>query len=224
MTRKLNALLKISSQVIVCTWRGIPNQGNIGLLPKIFVGRLQVFHCFILFIATRGERFLGAGTCAEYNWSYGHCSESITPLEPATLYGTCKNSLQKILASFSESISLSSAWGRVFFLYGPYEYPARLVPAVMNSLVRGELALCSHGDQIRDFMHVSDVANAFVCLLESEVTGPVNIASGIPITIKDFVYKIADRINGRDMLKFGAFPTGKNEPDLLTADVSRLNK
>src|SRR5258706_16214618 len=43
-----------------------------------------------------GERFVGAGTSAEYDWNYGHCSEATTPLEPASLYGSCKNALQKI--------------------------------------------------------------------------------------------------------------------------------
>jgi nucleoside-diphosphate-sugar epimerase len=169
-----------------------------------------------------GERFVGAGTCAEYDWRYGHCVESITPLAPATLYGTCKNAFQKILASFSANDSLSSAWGRVFFLYGPYENPARLTPNVITSLLRDEPALCSHGAQIRDFMHVSDVANAFVYLLESEATGAVNIASGKPTSIKDFVYQIADALKGHDKLRFGAIPTQKNDPVLLTADAGRL--
>jgi len=169
-----------------------------------------------------GERFVGAGTCAEYDWHYGHCLEMVTPLEPATLYGACKNAFQKILSSFSENSSLSSAWGRVFFLYGPHEHPARLVPSVINALLCDQLALCSHGNQIRDFMHVSDVANAFVCLLESAATGPVNIASGNPISIKDVIYKIGDQLNGHDKLRFGSLPTTKSEPPLLTADVSRL--
>lgn len=169
-----------------------------------------------------GERFVGAGTCAEYDWRYGHCSEAVTPLEPATLYGTCKNTLQKTLASFSANTLLSSAWGRVFYLYGPHERPARLVPSVINSLLHNEQAICSHGNQIRDFMHVSDVANAFVCLLESKKTGPFNIASGIPVTIKDVVGIIADQLNGRSLLEFGAIPTVKDEPALLTADISRL--
>lgn len=169
-----------------------------------------------------GERFVGAGTCAEYDWRYGHCVEAVTPLAPATLYGTCKNAFQTILTSFSANSSVSSAWGRVFFLYGPYENPTRLTSNVITSLLRNEPALCSQGAQIRDFMHVSDVANAFVCLLESKATGAVNIASGKPTSIKDFVNQIADALNGRDKLMFGAIPTQKNEPALLTADIGRL--
>ena len=37
-----------------------------------------------------------AGSCAEYDWSYGWCSENITPLKPNTLYGVTKNALQSI--------------------------------------------------------------------------------------------------------------------------------
>ena len=37
-----------------------------------------------------GRRFVGAGTCAEYDWSGGLCDELTTPLEPATLYGEAK--------------------------------------------------------------------------------------------------------------------------------------
>jgi len=168
-----------------------------------------------------GERFVGAGTCAEYDWRYGHCTEMLTPLEPATIYGTCKNAFQNILSSLSSSFSLSSAWGRVFFLYGPYENPTRLVPHIITSLLRGNLALSSHGNQLRDFMHVSDVAHSFVDLLESKVKGPVNIASGKPVFIKNVIYAIAEYLDGFDKLQLDALPA-QDEPLLLTADVSRL--
>jgi len=169
-----------------------------------------------------GERFVGAGSCAEYDWRYGHCSEAITPLEPSTLYGNCKNALQKMLASFSENNSLSSAWGRIFFLYGPHERSERLVPSVIIPLLRDKEALCSHGNQIRDFMYVNDAAGAFMSLLESGITGTVNIASGAPISIRDIILKIADQLHKSDMIRFGALPTKKEDPPLLTADISRL--
>jgi nucleoside-diphosphate-sugar epimerase len=173
------------------------------------------------FYRNGGERFVGAGTCAEYDWQNGYCDESITPLQPSSLYGTCKNSFQKILASFSNEMVLSSAWGRVFFLYGPNENPARLVPSVILSLLRGETALCSEGNQLRDFMHVYDVANSFIRLLQGEITGPVNIASGEPVLIKDVIYKIAGLMDGFEKIRLGALPV-KSEPAEITANISRL--
>lgn len=177
---------------------------------------LQEFH------SHGGSRIVMAGTCAEYDWKHEHYSEQTTPLAPATLYGTCKHSLQSMLNSFCKETGLSSAWGRIFFLYGPHEHPARLVPSVIRSLLRGETARCSHGKQIRDFLHVEDVADAFVTLLESEVTGPVNIASGQPVALKDVICKIADKMNRRDLVQLGAIPAPADEPALLVADVSRL--
>ena len=65
-----------------------------------------------------GERVVMAGTCAEYDWGQGLCLESVTPRKPSTVYGTCKNALQEILSIYSNQFGLSSAWGRIFFLYG----------------------------------------------------------------------------------------------------------
>jgi len=114
------------------------------------------------FVSHGGHRVIMAGTCAEYDWKYGFCSEGMTPLLPATLYGACKHSLQVMMDAFSRQTGLSSAWGRVFFLYGPYEHSERLVSSVIRSVLKGDPALCSHGNQIRDFLHVEDVASAFV--------------------------------------------------------------
>jgi nucleoside-diphosphate-sugar epimerase len=168
-----------------------------------------------------GQRFIGAGTCAEYDWQSGHCIEGVTPLEPATLYGICKNSFQKILTSVSANTAMSSAWGRIFFLYGPHENPVRLVPTVINALLHNKPAFCSHGNQVRDFMHVSDVANAFVSLLESNTVGPINIASGKPVAIKEVIHKIAGHLNSMDKIRLGALPA-RDEPTMLTADVTKL--
>ena len=171
-----------------------------------------------------GKRAVFAGTCAEYDWNYGYCSEGITPTNPQTLYGTCKNSLQQILAQFSKQTGISSAWGRIFFLYGPYEARTRLVPSVIISLLKDEPTRCTHGNQIRDFLHVEDVASAFVSLLQSNVEGPVNIASGQPVALKTIIYTIAELLKKRHLVKLGVLPTPENEPPFLVADVRKLNQ
>jgi nucleoside-diphosphate-sugar epimerase len=76
---------------------------------------------------------------------------------------------------------------------------------------------------MRDFLYVQDVADAFVALLESEVTGAVNIGSGQAIAIKEVVYKIADLIGRSDLVQLGAIPSAAKEAPLLVADVTRLS-
>jgi len=166
-----------------------------------------------------GERIVMAGTCAEYEWGKDAIlSESKTPLKPTNFYGECKLELQKKLALGGASW----AWGRVFFLYGEFESPRRLIASVINSLLRDEFADCSHGNQVRDFMYVKDVADAFVALLDSGVEGCVNIASGEAATIKEIVLTIADQLDRREKVRFGTVPTAPDEPPSIVADIARL--
>ncbi|MBI4548203.1 MAG: NAD(P)-dependent oxidoreductase [Ignavibacteriae bacterium] len=180
------------------------------------------FFLLKVFANQGGHRAVMAGTCAEYDWRYGYCSEQTTPLTPTSVYGRCKHELQKLLGALSEQIGLSSAWGRVFFLYGPHEHKDRLVSSVICSLMHGETAMCSHGGQIRDFLYVEDVASAFVAVLESDVQGPINIASGHPMSLRDLVNKIGERFGRLDLIQLNAIGSPSFDPPILAADIRRL--
>ncbi len=175
------------------------------------------------FVSHGGKRATIAGTCAEYDWSYGCCSEKTTPLDPATVYGVCKHSLQLIMSAFARQTGLSLSWGRIFFVYGPHENPRRLVSSVISSLLKPEPALCSHGEQVRDYLHVEDVASAFVSLLESDIQGAINIGSGNPVKLRDIILKIADKLHLEKLVRLGALPSPENDPPLVLADVKRLH-
>jgi nucleoside-diphosphate-sugar epimerase len=170
-----------------------------------------------------GERFVAAGSCAEYDLRAGECVENATPLLPATLYGTSKHAFEMELHSSKRQTRMSSAWGRIFFLYGPHEHPSRIVAYVVRSLLRGEAALCSDARQILDFMHVEDVASAFVALLECNVQGPVNIGSGTPVPLRDVLQEVGRQIGHLDLIQFGA-RAASPEPERLWANIQRLAK
>jgi nucleoside-diphosphate-sugar epimerase len=174
------------------------------------------------FAETGGRRAVCAGTCAEYDWRFGYCTEDLTPLRPATLYGASKAGLRQIVESFALARGFSLAWARIFFPYGPHEAVERLLPSVINRLLRREQVPCTTGDQIRDFMYVRDVANALVALLDSDVAGAINIASGEPVAIRKIVTLAAEACDGLELVRFGALPVRDNDPPLLVADVQRL--
>ena len=176
------------------------------------------------FIENGGERAVMAGSCAEYDWNYGYCTENLTPLNPATLYGVCKSALQSICEAAGREANISTAWGRLFFLYGPGEHPGRLVPAVVTSLLDGEDVLCTHGEQIRDYLYVKDAARALVALLESEAAGPINIASGQPVVLKDLIGTAAELAGRPDLVRLGALAASKDDPPLLLANTCRLRE
>jgi nucleoside-diphosphate-sugar epimerase len=169
-----------------------------------------------------GERLVVAGSCAEYDWSDGYCHETNTPSNPNTLYGASKRALGILLEQFTANVGLNLAWGRIFHLFGPHEAPQRFLSSVIKSLVRNEPVLCSHGNQLRDFLHVEDVAHAFVTLLDSDVRGVVNVASGEAISLKELGKKIEKMMGKENCIQFGARPTSPKEPPKILADINRL--
>ena len=174
------------------------------------------------FANSGGKRAVFAGTCAEYDWSQGACSEDNTPLKPLSLYSICKNSLREQAEQYASKNRVSFAWGRLFFLYGPEEKEERLVPSVIRALLAGKTAKCTHGRQVRDFIHVKDAASAFVALLDSDIQEPVNIASGNPVELRTIVELIAKDIGHPELVEWGAVSTSKNDPPLLTAKTKKL--
>lgn len=169
--------------------------------------------------ASGAMRFVGAGSCAEYDWNQGLCDEVATPIAPQTTYGKAKAECGKAVL---EATNISTAWGRIFHLYGPYEHPSRLVPSIILPLLKGEEAKCTSGEQVRDFLHVSDVASAFVALLLSDVTGAVNIASGNPVTVRSVAETIGKECDASNLIRLGALPMRPGDPPSITASADRL--
>jgi nucleoside-diphosphate-sugar epimerase len=170
-----------------------------------------------------GRRAVLAGTCAEYEWSDEvHCVEGATPLAPATLYGAAKHGLRGIAERYAGQADVSFAWGRVFFVYGPHEQPGRLASSVASALVRGEPAETSAGTQVRDFLHAEDLGAAFAALLDSDVAGAVNMASGEPRPIRDLIVALGEAAGRPDLLRIGARAPSPDEPASITAAVDRL--
>lgn len=175
-----------------------------------------------------GERLVVAGTCAEYDWSVaGICRELETPTvlhsaAPASPYAICKAALQRLLDSFGQQTGLSVGWGRVFLQFGPYEPTQRLVPAIINALLAGAPAACSHGRQQRSFLHSADVGSAFAALLDSPAAGVVNVGSDQSMTVGDLAHVIGQMMGRPDLIRLGARDAPANDPAILIPDVSRL--
>ena len=63
---------------------------------------------------------------------------------------------------------------------------------------------------------------ALVALLDSNIEGPVNIASGEAVSVAEVVQEIAHQLERPNLVQLGALPSAEDEPPLLVADVARL--
>ena len=174
------------------------------------------------FAETGGARLVVCGSSYEYDWRFGYCTEELTPCVPDTIYGACKMGLHELVRSVAMANKLSFGWPRVFFLYGPHEHPQRLVASVIRALLRGQAAPCSHGRQIRDYMHVQDVADGIVTVLESEVQGAINVSSGEATTIRDIVLATGRILGCPELVQLGALPARANDAPLVVGANARL--
>lgn len=176
------------------------------------------------FVEHGGVRFVGAGTCAEYEWGAGRCDEEATALRPASLYGTSKKAFGDSLAAYARNRGLSWAWGRVFFLFGPGEDENRLVPYLIRNALKKQPAVCRFGQLRRDFLFVEDVADAFAALLHSQVSGPVNIASGQTIELRRLAQSIALSCGDDEAIQVREDVPGATEPLEISAVIRRLRE
>jgi nucleoside-diphosphate-sugar epimerase len=174
------------------------------------------------FAAAGGERAVLAGTCAEYDWAASQPLREDATLRPGTFYGVCKDATRRVAEGLGERLGLSVAWGRIFFLYGPGEDARRLVASVARGLVAGERVGISAGSQLRDFLHVDDVADAFAALVGGEVTGAVNVASGEGVAVRHVAEVIARAAGRHDLLDVGAVPSRSGDPPEIVGDPRLL--
>lgn len=89
--------------------------------------------------AARVSRFVGVGTCMEYDWSHepDRPRREDDPLAAGQLYGEAKIATFRLLERFCLASGMTFSWGRLFHPFGPGEPPHKLVPTVIRTLRDG---------------------------------------------------------------------------------------
>lgn len=154
-------------------------------------------------VQAKVSRFLGIGTCFEYDLTNGMLSIN-TPLRPLTPYAGTKASVFTALSQCLPQEGVEFVWCRLFYLYGEMEDERRLVPYLRKKLSAGKNAELTSGNQIRDFIDVREAGQLIVDAALSNEQGALNICTGTPITVRQLAEKIADEYGRRDLLRFGA--------------------
>lgn len=178
------------------------------------------------FIENGGSRIVGTGTAAEYDWESGDevFVEDTTPLVPSTFFGQAKLAARRSLFALAEQHSVSAAWGRLFFLFGPHESPDRLVTSAVRKLLRGEQVIAHSARQVRDIACVDDVASAFVSLLDSDVRGDLNLASGEARSVGSILSTIAAQLGCPDGIKSPPAHEEAAGPKRIVASVEKVRR
>jgi nucleoside-diphosphate-sugar epimerase len=169
------------------------------------------------------RRIVFVGSCAEYAPS-DTCVDEASAIGPVSLYGTCKHAVSRTFDQFARQNGWSCVTARVFNPYGPHEPPGRLVRSLIDALLHGRSCPLTAGDQVRDFLHVEDIADAIWTVAAGDLQGPVNIASSVPTTVADVAREVARQIGRPDLIELGALARPEGDPQWLCARPGRLRQ
>jgi len=164
---------------------------------------------------------IALGTCVEYAPSESPRQEEALA-SPTSPYGACKLAALLTARELTRGSGTRLTWARLFHVHGPRDNPQRLLPSIARALQDGRPVQLTRGDQVRDHLHVQDVADAVALLAQVESPPVVNICSGRPVTLSAILTELADIWGRSDLLRFGERPYGPLEIRHLVGDAKRL--
>lgn len=174
------------------------------------------------FFAAGGRRVVATGTCAEYSWKKGGIFSENMALVPHTPYGAAKARTGERLLRLAEENYASVAWGRIFFPFGNGEPTSRLIPSMLRACLEEQPMKCGPCDTVRDIWDVRNVGASLGALALSDLSGPINIASGKGVSFEEIGQLIQGITGTNDTIHFGERQLGQGEPPVIVADTTRL--
>lgn len=208
--KELSAYLDHTSRVIHLAWSGLPNFNHMSHLE------FGLFHQynFIKYLVNQGIRDITiTGTCLEYGLREGQLSVDMVT-NPIVPYGIAKDSLRKFLFSLNSFNNFNLKWVRLFYMYGDGQHSKSLLSQLSEAVKNREKSFnMSMGDQLRDYMHVRDVAKDLVNIARNiDESGIYQICNESPISILDFVNEYLARNNESIELNRGYYSYPSYEP------------
>lgn len=167
------------------------------------------------------RRVVMAGSAAEYGSTSGRLRETDAAAPPVSADGWGKHAACTMVQAWSERTQIPVLWLRPFVVYGAGQEGDMLIPYALRQASAGLPAKFSDGSQVRDFVHVADVADAFLqaCLCDADGFKAVNIGTGEGTTFAEVIGFIRDLIHPLPDFQLGAIDRGVGEPAEQVADI-----
>jgi len=201
-------------------WGGLPNY-----VDSCHVDiELPMQSRFLKLIIDSGlKKLVVAGTCYEYGLSTGALSES-QETNPNTPYGIAKDLLRRELFEIQLRQNFELTWARIFYPYGDGQSDMSIHSQLRSAILNGDQQFkMGSGKQVLDFISVERVANVLVSLAtRCAGVGIVNIGSGNPQSVLDFVKNQVRALGAQLEPLVGALPDRNFESQSFWADASKL--
>jgi dolichol-phosphate mannosyltransferase len=143
---------------------------------------------------------------------------------PTLDYATVKARLDEALEPLSRDLGVPYVNLRLFNVFGRYEDRNRLLPHLVGRWRRGLPARLTHGEQVRDFNDVDDIAEAYrlALLCPPSACGAVyHIGSGRGVSVRQFASMAAAAMGAPGEIEFNSADTRDRHVPALVSDPGR---
>ena len=192
---------------------------------EIFNQHLEsVYSLTNLAIDLKVKTFVQIGSSDEYGKKESPIDESIreAPISP---YSLAKLASTHLLEQYNDRGLLKSVILRPFLIFGEMQSKERFLPYLIDNCIKDREFRVTKGEQIRDYLYIKDFNRALINTLNNEKAyGQIfNIASGIPITIRELIVSV-NEIIGKGKPIFGGIDYREGESMNLYADIDKAKK
>lgn len=178
--------------------------------PAVFLETNVLGTFAVLQEALRYWRTLDAGRAARFRLLhastdevFGSLPEDAAPADeesayrPTSPYAASKAASDHLVRAWHATYGLPCLTTHASNVYGPFQFPEKLIPLVIQRALRGEpLPVYGAGENVRDWLHVADLADALLLVLTRAPAGErYCIAGGNPRRNLDVVRRVCAELD-----------------------------
>jgi dTDP-glucose 4,6-dehydratase len=149
---------------------------------------------------------------------------NVNPIGERSVYDEAKRFAEALTMAYHRAHGLEVRIVRIFNTYGPRMQPddGRVVTNFVHQAMRGEpLTVYGDGSQTRSFCYVDDEISGFLALIDSDVTGPVNIGNPDEFTMLELAQTVLELTGSDSLIVFRPLPA--DDPRLRRPDITLAN-
>lgn len=179
---------------------------------------------------THGARFLLASTSEVYGDPLEHPQRetywgNVNPIGERSVYDEAKRFAEALTTAHQRAKGLDARIVRIFNTYGPRMQPddGRVVTNLVHQALEGRpLTVYGDGTQTRSFCYVDDEVAGIVALLDSDVTGPVNIGNPDEFTVTELAELVRTTVGADVPIEHRPLPS--DDPRIRRPDITRARE
>lgn len=178
----------------------------------------------------KNAKFLLASTSEVYGDPKVHPQKEdywghVNPIGPRGVYDEAKRFAEAITVAYHRVHKIDTKIARIFNTYGPRmrRNDGRVIPAFISQALSGrDITIFGDGSHTRSFCYKSDLIEGIYKLMQSEISGPVNLGNPNEMSILKLAKTILDLTKSKSKVVFRPLPT--DDPKVRCPDITLAKK